>query len=171
MSGLARAASKPLSRFTDRDRSRVGLPNPTHTYDYDPMPLARRRPADAIAGGFESSSGATCRSRSRLTHGEFEERREAVQNLTAEGMSVREIAPILGVSSSTVGTDVQNLTEQQDSKADRRATREAELAAKQKSLPEKRYGVIYAAPPWGFEPRHGKNILFWCDGRCNTQLL
>ena len=37
-------------------------------------------------------------------------------------------------------------------KAARRAEREAELAARQMALPERRYGVIYADPPWQFEP-------------------
>jgi N6-adenosine-specific RNA methylase IME4/ParB-like chromosome segregation protein Spo0J len=33
-----------------------------------------------------------------------------------------------------------------------RAEREAELAVKQHALPEGRYGVVYADPPWRFEP-------------------
>jgi N6-adenosine-specific RNA methylase IME4 len=37
-------------------------------------------------------------------------------------------------------------------KRERRARLEAELGAKQQSLPDKRYGVIYADPPWRFEP-------------------
>lgn len=37
-------------------------------------------------------------------------------------------------------------------KSERRAEREAELGAKQASLPEKRYGVILADPEWRFEP-------------------
>src|SRR5580704_6793048 len=38
-----------------------------------------------------------------------------------------------------------------DKKA-RRARLEAELGARQRALPDKRYGVIYADPPWRFEP-------------------
>ena len=34
----------------------------------------------------------------------------------------------------------------------RRAQLEAELGARQRALPDKRYGVIYAGPPWRFEP-------------------
>jgi N6-adenosine-specific RNA methylase IME4 len=34
----------------------------------------------------------------------------------------------------------------------RRARLEAELGARQRALPQKRYGVIYADPPWRFEP-------------------
>jgi N6-adenosine-specific RNA methylase IME4 len=34
----------------------------------------------------------------------------------------------------------------------RRAWLEAELGARQRALPDKRYGVIYADPPWRFEP-------------------
>jgi N6-adenosine-specific RNA methylase IME4 len=37
-------------------------------------------------------------------------------------------------------------------KAERRAAREIELAAKQTALPDKRYGVILADPEWRFEP-------------------
>ena len=33
-----------------------------------------------------------------------------------------------------------------------RERREAELAAKQRALPDRRYGVILADPPWRFEP-------------------
>ncbi len=36
-------------------------------------------------------------------------------------------------------------------KAEQRAAREAELAARQTSLPTKKYGVIYADPEWKFE--------------------
>jgi N6-adenosine-specific RNA methylase IME4 len=37
-------------------------------------------------------------------------------------------------------------------KAQRRDDRELALAEKQKALPDKRYGVIYADPPWRFDP-------------------
>jgi N6-adenosine-specific RNA methylase IME4 len=37
-------------------------------------------------------------------------------------------------------------------KKDRRARREAELGERQRALPDKRYGVILADPPWRFEP-------------------
>jgi N6-adenosine-specific RNA methylase IME4 len=37
-------------------------------------------------------------------------------------------------------------------KRTRRARLEAELGARQRALPDKRYGVIYADPPWRFEP-------------------
>lgn len=35
---------------------------------------------------------------------------------------------------------------------ERRTVRERELGEEQQALPEKRYGVIYADPPWRFEP-------------------
>jgi N6-adenosine-specific RNA methylase IME4 len=41
--------------------------------------------------------------------------------------------------------------ERQAEKKERRATREAELGAAQRALPERRYGVIYADPEWRFE--------------------
>lgn len=40
----------------------------------------------------------------------------------------------------------------QDDKAERRAQREAELAVRQKALPQRRFGVIVADPEWRFEP-------------------
>jgi N6-adenosine-specific RNA methylase IME4 len=40
----------------------------------------------------------------------------------------------------------------QAEKRARRARLEAELGARQRALPEKRYGVILADPPWRFEP-------------------
>lgn len=39
-----------------------------------------------------------------------------------------------------------------DDKAERRADRERELAARQTALPDKRYGVIVADPEWRWEP-------------------
>jgi len=43
-------------------------------------------------------------------------------------------------------------TERQGDKAQRRADREVALGAKQLALPLKRYGVVYADPPWSFKP-------------------
>jgi N6-adenosine-specific RNA methylase IME4 len=37
-------------------------------------------------------------------------------------------------------------------KREQRAKREAELGERQRALPDKRYGVILADPPWRFEP-------------------
>jgi hypothetical protein len=42
--------------------------------------------------------------------------------------------------------------ERQDEKRQRREQREADLAQRQFTLPDKAYGVIYADPPWRFEP-------------------
>lgn len=39
-------------------------------------------------------------------------------------------------------------------KAARRATREQQLAGRILALPDQRFGVIYADPPWRFEPRN-----------------
>jgi N6-adenosine-specific RNA methylase IME4 len=97
----------------------------------------------------------------------------------ADGMSTREMGEVLGVDHATVARDavantipdssetpdsVANATtepaqpepvpepDRRQTKAEKRAAREAELAAKQSALPDKRYGVIYADPPWRFEP-------------------
>lgn len=40
----------------------------------------------------------------------------------------------------------------QDDKKARRTEREQVLGAQQRALPQRRYGVIYADPPWRFEP-------------------
>ena len=45
-----------------------------------------------------------------------------------------------------------NLVSRTLAKRERRARREAELGARQRALPGKRYGVILADPPWRFEP-------------------
>lgn len=93
------------------------------------------------------------------------ERREAVKELTEQGMSQREVSAVLGVDQATVSRDANASYENEEraqtreddadaspTKADRRAAREAELAAKQTALPDKRYGVILADPEWRFEP-------------------
>jgi N6-adenosine-specific RNA methylase IME4 len=46
----------------------------------------------------------------------------------------------------------QERAERVEAKKAHRATREASLGAKQAALPDKRYGVILADPPWPFEP-------------------
>lgn len=44
------------------------------------------------------------------------------------------------------------MREAQIDKASRRAQRELELAMKQRAMPVRQYGVIYADPPWRWEP-------------------
>ena len=44
------------------------------------------------------------------------------------------------------------LTSRTIEKKELRAKREAELGKRQRALPDKRFGVIYADPPWRFEP-------------------
>jgi N6-adenosine-specific RNA methylase IME4 len=45
-----------------------------------------------------------------------------------------------------------NLVSRTIDKRERRARREAELGERQRALPDQRYGVILADPPWRFEP-------------------
>jgi N6-adenosine-specific RNA methylase IME4 len=80
----------------------------------------------------------------------IEERREAVKELSQKGHSRRDIAEIVGVGKSQVDRDVPKGTRQ--TKAERRAERELELATRQAALPNKRYGLILADPEWRFEP-------------------
>jgi N6-adenosine-specific RNA methylase IME4 len=114
------------------------------------------------------------------------ERREAVQNLTADGHSIREVAEIIGVSHGTVGNDVQNLTAidavaalaadnsvRASIEAERvRAEKEAERLVKRNGgqiedgcsvedlhaliAAGKKFSVIYADPPWEFKVYSGK---------------
>ena len=44
------------------------------------------------------------------------------------------------------------LTSRTIEKREQRVRREAELGERQRALPDRRYGVIYADPPWRFEP-------------------
>jgi hypothetical protein len=44
------------------------------------------------------------------------------------------------------------LTSRTIEKRELRARREAELGERQRALPDKCFGVIYADPPWRFEP-------------------
>jgi N6-adenosine-specific RNA methylase IME4 len=111
-----------------------------------------------------------------------DDRLEAVSNLNSSGVSQRRMADITGASLGAVNADVSILNDaktelqkaaaegreptdkevldaakesrdkRRQTKAERRAAREEELAAKQLSLPDKRYGVILADPPWRFEP-------------------
>ena len=83
-------------------------------------------------------------------------RQQEARKLIASGMSPRKAAKALGVHRRTVERDVaQNAPKsgaRRATKAERRAEREVELAAKVVALPDKRYGVIYADPPWHFAP-------------------
>jgi GcrA cell cycle regulator len=77
-----------------------------------------------------------------------EARREKAKELVDAGMSVRATAKALGVSKSTVQRDVSQTDsvlklDKAQTKAERRAERELDLAAK---LPTKRYDLIVAAP-------------------------
>ncbi len=50
-----------------------------------------------------------------------------------------------------VSSLVATRAERQAEKRERRVEREAGLAAKQRALPNRRYGIIYCDPPWKFE--------------------
>jgi N6-adenosine-specific RNA methylase IME4 len=84
-------------------------------------------------------------------------RRETTVKLIEGGMSQRQAAKVLGVDHKTIQNDMANKSPKNGekvatTKAERRAERELELAAKQVGLPTKRYGVIVADPEWRFEP-------------------
>lgn len=94
----------------------------------------------------------------------IEARRDHATKLVESGMSQRQAAKVLGVDQKTISNDLRKnsseteenvLTEDESkpkTKAEKRAAREVELAAKQQALPQKRYGVILADPEWRFEP-------------------
>jgi hypothetical protein len=53
---------------------------------------------------------------------------------------------------SVAPTDRDRRAPRMTEKRARRAQLEAELGARQRALPERRHAVIYADPPWRFEP-------------------
>lgn len=57
-----------------------------------------------------------------------------------------------GRAAIETGKSIADAIIRQDDKKQRRAAREAELGAKQQAMPDKKYGVIYADPPWRFAP-------------------
>jgi DNA-binding CsgD family transcriptional regulator len=67
---------------------------------------ARRAQAITTTAMATISKVAICASRLSI-----EDRREAVKNLTDEGLGLREVGDILGVSHQTVANDVKDLTE------------------------------------------------------------
>jgi N6-adenosine-specific RNA methylase IME4 len=78
------------------------------------------------------------------------------KNLANEGrklgaLSEREFEKAISTARDAVGSVIKTAL-RTDDKAERRAGREAELAAKQAALPNKRYGVIVADPEWRWEP-------------------
>lgn len=56
------------------------------------------------------------------------------------------------IRDGTIRPDMERKDVAQFVKNERRVTREVELARNQYALPDRRYGVLYADPPWRFEP-------------------
>jgi N6-adenosine-specific RNA methylase IME4 len=108
---------------------------------------------DLVEWGIDT--GHTTADKLRLT---ITARREEAKRLTDTGMSQRKAAKALGVDPSTIRADLglrdypSKKEGKSRTKAERRADREFELAAKVVALPTKRYGVIVADPEWRFEP-------------------
>ena len=75
----------------------------------------------------------------------------AHQARTLGAMTEEKFEKVVADAREVVSRTVRNVVDQ-DTKAERRAEREFELAANQRALPDKRYGVIYADPEWRFEP-------------------
>jgi N6-adenosine-specific RNA methylase IME4 len=71
-------------------------------------------------------------------------------NVLPEAEKERRIAR--GRAAIEAGKSIADAIIRQDDKKERRDERERELASKITSLPDKRYGVIYADPPWRFAP-------------------
>lgn len=112
----------------------------------------------------------------------IDERREAVKDLTADGQSTREVAEILGVSHVTVADDVKKLTPLDavatlaaDATVQRAVAAEMRRAGQQQARDVghvedgctvedlgtliamgKKFGAIYADPPWVFKVYSGK---------------
>jgi N6-adenosine-specific RNA methylase IME4/predicted transcriptional regulator len=110
------------------------------------------------------------------------ERREAVKNLTEDGYSTREMADILGVSHQTVANTVNNLTpldavatlaaeetvqriiKREERDRERQEHRDAKHVEDGCTVDDlqtlitggKKFGVIYADPPWVYKVYSGK---------------
>jgi N6-adenosine-specific RNA methylase IME4 len=69
---------------------------------------------------------------------------QALARLDAERFEVR----VAAMKKRATSRDAMTTVEKQE----RRAVMEAELGARQMALPMKRFGVIYADPPWRFQP-------------------
>jgi N6-adenosine-specific RNA methylase IME4 len=109
---------------------------------------------DLVDWGIEG--GHTSAERLRLT---VAARRQAAVKLIEGGMSQRQAAKALGVDEGTVRGDLRKnsapsaeKSRTSQTKAEKRAQRELDLASKQVALPSKRYGVILSDPEWRFEP-------------------
>jgi N6-adenosine-specific RNA methylase IME4 len=109
---------------------------------------------DLVDWGIEE--GHTTADQLRLT---IEARRELVAKLVEGGLSQRQAAKALGVDEGTVRGDLRKnsapnaeKSRTSQTKAEKRAQRELDLASKQVALPTKHYGVIVADPEWRFEP-------------------
>jgi N6-adenosine-specific RNA methylase IME4 len=74
----------------------------------------------------------------------------AHQARTLGAMSEEKFEEVVSDAREAVSRTMRNVVDQ-ETKAERRAEREIELAAKQTALPDKKYGVIYADPEWRFE--------------------
>jgi N6-adenosine-specific RNA methylase IME4 len=86
-----------------------------------------------------------------------EDRKKVAKDLAEKGLSLRQIADLTGSSKSQIDRDItpngtESVPNGTPTKAEKRAQREVELAARQTALPGQRYGVIVADPEWRFEP-------------------
>ena len=78
------------------------------------------------------------------------------KNLANEGrklgaLSERDFEKAVNSARGAIGKVVKDAVRATGKKSNR-TERELELGAKQRALPDRRYGVIYADPPWRFEP-------------------
>jgi N6-adenosine-specific RNA methylase IME4 len=131
---IRRRAERRLGEIMAEERKAGRLakpPNPKRRVAKrpdDPPTLAKR--------GISKSLADRARKAAAIPEGEF----EAHVAQTVEGAV----------------TSMEGKAARQAEKRERRRQRELELAAKITALPEKKYGVIYADPPWRFEPYSAK---------------
>lgn len=123
--------------------------------------------------------GHTTAEQLRLT---IEARKEKAKELRDAGMSIRKIGKVLDTPKSTIADDLsENRTEsvqKPDTKDEEIPTREQYEARKESGhtiedlgATDKKYGVIYADPPWEFKVYSGKGKQRSADRHYDTQSL
>lgn len=116
------------------------------------------------------AGGHTTAEQLRLT---IEARKEKAKKLIGSGLSQRQAAKVLGVDESTVRADLRkNPAENAEkSRTDYEVRKELGHTIEDLGATDKKYGVIYADPPWEFKVYSGKGKQRSADRHYDTQSL
>jgi hypothetical protein len=86
-------------------------------------------------------------------HNQAVGKKKPKKNRDVDSTPTRNQAPTLsGAAAAKAVESHETKDERKAAKQEARDQREADLGAKQLALPTKKYGVIYADPPWHFQP-------------------